>query len=68
MIDWFSVLFHCHFFINSPGFSHMVFRSLLTKGILFQHMHLQSNHMSLGDQELLQKKNLFCPKINQTLK
>ena len=37
----------CHFYINNPSFSNLVFHSLLIKGILFQCMHLHSNHMSL---------------------
>ena len=54
MNNWFSVLFHCHFYIKNPTFFHLVFHSLLTKGILFQHMHLRSNYMPLGGQDLLQ--------------
>ena len=52
--DWFLLLFYCHFFINNPSFSHLVCHSLLTNRILFQHMHLRSNRISLGGQNLLQ--------------
>ena len=58
MNDWFSFLFHCYFYINNPNFSHLVFHSLLTKGILFWH----NNHMWLGSQDLLQWNNFFVQK------
>ena len=59
MNDWFSILFHFNFYINNSSFSHLVFHNLLTKNILFQHMYLCSNQVSLSGQELLQQNNIL---------
>ena len=47
MVDWLSVLFQYHFYINNPSFSHLEFHSLLANDILFRHMRFHINHLSL---------------------
>ena len=62
MNDWFSVLFHCCFYINNPSYSLLVFHNLLTKGILFQHMHL---HMQSSQQSGLAPIKQFALSKNK---
>ena len=57
MNDWFSILFHFHFYINNSSFSHLVFHNLLTKNILFQHMHLRRLQVPLSGQNNVLSKN-----------
>ena len=45
MNDWFSVLFHYHFYINNPSLSHLIFQSLLKRVFYFNTYISQQSHV-----------------------